>query len=83
MDMKRDARTGRFLTTGRTTVRQSGASFDRVRSKSGDIIAVNTKRVSESLRRSGGEVVVHGRDGRIKGRDSHCHGPQPRSGRKH
>jgi hypothetical protein len=80
--MKRDARTGRYMTTGRMTNNQSGGSFDRIRSKSGEIVAVNTRRVSAALGRSRHEVVVKGRDGRTKDHDSCRYEPRPRGGRK-
>lgn len=50
--MKSDAKTGRYMTTGRTSVGKSAATgaFERVRSKGGEIVVTNTKRASDAFR---------------------------------
>lgn len=51
--MKRDANTGRYMTTGRSTAGKSAAGnvFERVRSKGGEIVVTNTKRASDAFRK--------------------------------
>lgn len=50
--MKRDSRTGRYMTTGRSSAAKSGAgsAFERVHSKGGEILVTNTKRASDSFK---------------------------------
>jgi hypothetical protein len=47
--MKRDSGTGRCMTTGRGLASGSGKSFERVSSKGGEIVAVNTKRARKAF----------------------------------
>lgn len=52
--MKSDKKTGRYMTTGRTSAGKAVAtgSFERVRSKGGEIVVTNTKRASDAFRTS-------------------------------
>jgi hypothetical protein len=46
--MKQDSRTGRYMTTGRSTAGKAsaGGAFDRVQSRGGEIIVTNTNLIT-------------------------------------